>query len=223
MTARKKARVGHKVARKSTLVLPTEPQAAATLASTLPDTYPRPCVYIFGDGGCTLAKDPVTGKTQSTGPGGWGTLILLLEPDEEPLAVMLRGGDPDTTNNRMEMSAVIRGLDVINDLEDLLTGDVPVHVVSDSQYVVKGITEWLGGWLRRGWEDVKNVEYWKQLLIARGELDVIFHHCRGHRDPNHFPAKSWDRFTALGNEYVDLLATMGRDDMLAGKRRQTTA
>lgn len=192
-----------------------EDTLAAALMAARPIGKTDAALYIFGDGGCLYLKDPETKKTLRSGAGGWGTVILLVERDEPPLVVLLSGAAEDTTNNRMELYALIRGLTAVSDLAELADDPIPVHAVSDSQYAVKGMTEWLGGWLRRDWEGVKNVTYWKLLIAARGSLKVTWHHCRGHRDPSHFPTRSWDRFTALGNDAADRLATQARDAMLA--------
>lgn len=209
-SALRRAGVSRKAVPRSTAPLDAD-ELAVMLAAALPEDRPAPALYLFGDGGCQYLRDPSTGKKRKTGPGGWGAVLLLIEPQEEPLALFLSGADKDTTNNRMELYALIRGLTAVNDLPELVAGEVPVHAITDSQYAVKGITEWLAGWLKRKWDGVKNVTYWKLLLVARGDLPVTWHHCRGHRDPSVFPAKSWDRFTALGNDAADRLATQARD------------
>ena len=91
---------------------------------------------------------------------------------------ILTGGAPDTTNNRMEMSAVIEGLASI-------TTTSRVDLYSDSEYVVKGLTEWMAGWKKRGWrksdrKPVLNVELWKRLDELSSQHDLHCHWVRGH-------------------------------------------
>ena len=124
---------------------------------------PEERVDLFTDGACK----------GNPGPGGWG--VLLRTPDGER---ELFGGEPGTTNNRMELTAVIKGLGA-------LPGRSRVRVFTDSQYVQKGISEWIHDWKRRGWRTaakspVKNVDLWKALdEIARGH-EVEWHWVRGH-------------------------------------------
>ena len=97
------------------------------------------CVEMFTDGACK----------GNPGPGGWGALLVYQGVEKE-----LWGGEPDTTNNRMELMAAIRGLEE-------LKRPCEVLLVTDSQYVMKGITEWMVNWKKRGWktaakEPVKN-------------------------------------------------------------------
>jgi ribonuclease HI len=110
------------------------------------------------------------------GPGGWG--VLLLTPTGEQV---LSGYQPDTTNNRMELTAAIR-------LLQYLSPDVAVTIFADSQYVVKGSTEWLAGWKRNGWRNaqkktIENLDLWQELdgLIAqRGKDTLTWQWVRGH-------------------------------------------
>ena len=91
------------------------------------------------------------------------------------------GGESPTTNNRMELAAVIQGLEA-------LERRTSVRVVTDSEYVAKGMTEWVAGWIRNGWmrgsgrrkEPVKNVELWQSLVAACERHDVVFETVRGH-------------------------------------------
>jgi ribonuclease HI len=104
-------------------------------------------VEIWTDGSCLVNPN---------GPGGWAAIVVAGGTTEE-----LVGGDPSTTNNRMELTAVLRGL------EHAPEGST-VTVISDSQYVVKGLTTWRHGWRRKGWrkrdgEAVLNVDLWKAL------------------------------------------------------------
>lgn len=120
-------------------------------------------VEIYTDGACK----------GNPGPGGWGVLLRWGEHEKE-----LFGGEPATTNNRMELTAVIRGLSA-------LERDVPVAIHTDSQYVQKGITEWLPAWKKRGWKTadrkpVKNVDLWCELDALVGRHRVEWHWVRGH-------------------------------------------
>ena len=107
------------------------------------------------------------------GPGGWAALLRYGATERE-----LVGGEPDTTNNRMELMAAIAGL------EALKAGcEVVLH--TDSQYVKKGIGEWLPNWIRRGWKTadrkpVKNVDLWHRLEAATAPHRVRWHWVRGH-------------------------------------------
>lgn len=109
------------------------------------------------------------------GPGGWAAVIVSSSGEER----VLSGGERETTNNRMELTAAIRALEAI-------PGGTPATVFCDSQYVVKGITEWLPRWIRRGWRTtsrrpVKNADLWRRLADARAERPAVrFTWVRGH-------------------------------------------
>jgi len=112
-------------------------------------------VEIFTDGACK----------GNPGPGGWGALMRSGGHEKE-----LYGGDPHTTNNRMEMTAAIEALRALNQ-------PCRVTLTTDSEYLRKGITEWLAGWKRRGWktasrQPVKNADLWQTLdqLVAKHEI-----------------------------------------------------
>lgn len=120
-------------------------------------------VDIYTDGACL----------GNPGPGGWGALLRHGSHEKE-----LAGGEPDTTNNRMELLAAIRALEALRE---------PCRVVlhTDSQYVQKGISEWIGGWQRRGWKTadgkpVKNDDLWRALLVAQKPHTVDWRWVRGH-------------------------------------------
>jgi ribonuclease HI len=121
-------------------------------------------VDIFSDGACS----------GNPGPGGWGALLRFGTTEKE-----LSGGEPMTTNNRMELMATIEGLNA-------LTRPCRVRVTTDSQYVQKGITEWIHGWKRKGWKTadkkpVKNADLWQALDAAQSRhLEVKWHWVRGH-------------------------------------------
>ena len=120
-------------------------------------------VQIYADGACK----------GNPGKGGWGALLRAGGSEKE-----LFGGEPQTTNNRMELTAVIRAL-------ESLEGPSEVEVYTDSQYVQKGISEWLPSWKRRGWrtadkKPVKNVDLWQELERAAGRHRVTWHWVKGH-------------------------------------------
>ena len=109
------------------------------------------------------------------GPGGWAA-VFLTDTGEERI---LSGGAPSTTNNRMELMAAIRAVEAAPD-------GAAATVFCDSQYVVKGITEWLPSWIRRGWQTagrrpVKNADLWRRLADARARRPAVrFQWVRGH-------------------------------------------
>ena len=120
-------------------------------------------VELYTDGACS----------GNPGPGGWGAILRCKGVEKE-----LCGGEPNTTNNRMEMMAVIQGLKA-------LTRACEVDVYTDSQYVQKGITEWIRGWKARGWKTadkkpVKNEDLWKILDEAASFHKVKWNWVRGH-------------------------------------------
>lgn len=120
-------------------------------------------VRIFTDGACR----------GNPGPGGWGALLQWKEAERE-----LTGGEPMTTNNRMELMAAIAAL------ESLKRG-VAAEIYTDSRYVKNGITEWIGNWKRRGWmnadrKPVKNQDLWRRLDDALKPHAVTWHWVKGH-------------------------------------------
>jgi ribonuclease HI len=120
-------------------------------------------VELFADGACL----------GNPGPGGWAALLRFKDTDKE-----ISGGELLTTNNRMELMAVIAGL-------KSLTRPCRVTVTTDSQYVQKGITEWIHSWKKRGWrtadkKPVKNVDLWQILDEARSTHQVSWHWVKGH-------------------------------------------
>jgi len=120
-------------------------------------------VRIYTDGACK----------GNPGPGGWGALLRSGGHERE-----LFGGEPHTTNNRMELTAVIRALAA-------LRAPSRVEVFTDSEYVKKGVTDWLQAWKRRGWKTadrrpVKNIDLWRQLDELAGRHEVAWHWVRGH-------------------------------------------
>ncbi len=120
-------------------------------------------VTIYTDGGCK----------GNPGPGGWGALLVYKGRERE-----IWGGEPHTTNNRMELMAAIVALET-------LKRPCRVELYTDSQYLRNGITEWIGGWKARGWktsqnQPVKNADLWQRLDEARRRHDVSWHWVRGH-------------------------------------------
>jgi len=120
-------------------------------------------VRIYSDGACK----------GNPGPGGWGALLQCNGRERE-----LFGGEPNTTNNRMEMLAVIRAL-------ESLKRACTVEVYTDSQYVQKGISEWIVNWKRRDWKTadrkpVKNADLWRRLDEAAARHKVVWRWVKGH-------------------------------------------
>jgi ribonuclease HI len=141
-------------------------------------------VEIYTDGACK----------GNPGPGGWGTILRFRGKEKE-----LFGGEPNTTNNRMEMTAVIQGLTA-------LTRPCTVVIYTDSQYVQKGISEWIHGWKKRDWktankEPVKNADLWQQLDALAARHQVTWRWVKGHAGHPE-------------NERADELANLGVDSIL---------
>ena len=125
-------------------------------------------IEIYTDGGCS----------GNPGPGGWAFVLTAGETQ-----IRKSGGDPDTTNNRMELSAVINALKEVRTNEEWAAG--PVIVVTDSQYVKNGITTWITNWVKNGWKTaakkpVKNKEYWVALKEQTDALHVEWRWVKGH-------------------------------------------
>jgi ribonuclease HI len=138
-------------------------------------------VDIYSDGACS----------GNPGPGGWGVLLRFQDAERE-----LFGGEPQTTNNRMELLAVINGLAALN-------RTCAVRVYTDSQYVRQGITQWIHNWKRNGWKTsarapVKNADLWRRLDELSGRHRVAWHWVKGHAGHPE-------------NERADELARRGRD------------
>ncbi|UTW45649.1 ribonuclease HI [bacterium SCSIO 12696] len=140
-------------------------------------------VEIFTDGACR----------GNPGPGGWGVLLRYGDVEKQ-----LHGGEPDTTNNRMELMAAIRGLEA-------LSRSCDVVLTTDSQYVRQGITSWLEGWKRKGWktaskQPVKNQDLWQLLDKQANRHNVDWRWVKGHSGHRE-------------NEIADQLANRGIDEL----------
>ena len=123
----------------------------------------RPQITLFTDGACS----------GNPGPGGWGVLMISGDHRKE-----LCGGEEETTNNRMELTAAIMGLEA-------LKGPSDIELFTDSTYVRDGINKWIVGWKRNGWKTaakkpVKNQDLWKRLDEAADRHEVNWHWVRGH-------------------------------------------
>ena len=150
---------------------------------TKPTTKPMPEVVIYTDGGCR----------GNPGPGGWGALLQSGGHYKE-----LSGAEPATTNNKMEITAAIEALNALNNASR-------VTLYTDSQYLRRGILEWLPVWKRRGWrtsarKPVKNQELWQALEAAAARHEVDWQWVKGHAG-------------TPGNERADRLANIAIDGL----------
>lgn len=144
-------------------------------------------VEIYTDGACS----------GNPGPGGWGALLRFGETERE-----LSGSERDTTNNRMEMMAVIAALEA-------LKHPCRVNLFTDSKYVMDGATQWLAGWKKRGWknagrEPVKNTPLWQRLDEAMKPHEMHWHWVKGHSG---HPEN--ERVDALARAEIDKLREQG--------------
>ncbi|MED5239859.1 MAG: ribonuclease HI [Pseudomonadota bacterium] len=140
-------------------------------------------VAIFTDGACR----------GNPGPGGWGVVLRYGDKEKE-----MHGGEPETTNNRMELMAAIAGLEALRQ---------PCHVTltTDSRYVMDGVTQWMPNWKKRGWktaskQPVKNVDLWQRLDAATAPHEIQWQWVKGHSGHPE-------------NERADALANKGIDEM----------
>ncbi len=120
-------------------------------------------IDLFTDGACR----------GNPGPGGWGVLLRWRDHEKE-----LKGGERDTTNNRMEMMAAIKGLESVK-------RPARIRIYTDSTYLRDGITKWIHGWKKRGWKTadkkpVKNIDLWQRLEAALEPHQVDWHWVKGH-------------------------------------------
>ena len=144
-------------------------------------------IEIYTDGACR----------GNPGPGGWGALMRSGKHEKE-----LWGGEAHTTNNRMEMTAVIESLKALKQPSEVV-------LTTDSQYVRKGITEWIAGWKRKNWQTaarkpVKNVDLWQQIDALASQHTVEWRWVKGHSGH-------------AENERVDDLANRGIDELKLSK------
>jgi len=140
-------------------------------------------VEIYTDGACS----------GNPGPGGWGVLMIWRDDEKE-----LFGGEPKTTNNRMELMAAIQALESLN-------RQISVTLYTDSKYVLDGITKWIKGWKKNGWrtaakKPVKNDDLWRRLDEALAGHEVDWQWVKGHSGHP-------------GNEHADELANRGIDEL----------
>lgn len=127
-----------------------------------------PELFAYTDGACS----------GNPGPGGWGALLLAKDGETVVKERELKGGEADTTNNRMELMAAIRALEALGRPSE-------ITVVTDSAYVKNGVTGWIHGWKRNGWKTaarkpVKNVELWQRLDEAQARHRVTWKWIKGH-------------------------------------------
>jgi ribonuclease HI len=144
----------------------------------------KPVVVIHTDGACS----------GNPGPGGWGAVLVSGSHRKE-----ICGGEPLTTNNRMELTAAISAFEA-------LKGPSRVELHTDSEYVRNGISSWIEGWKRRGWttadkKPVKNIELWQRLDAAQARHEITWHWLKGHAGH-------------VENEQADALARQGMQPFL---------
>ena len=150
----------------------------------------KPKVIIHTDGACS----------GNPGPGGWGVILQSGEHRKE-----LSGGEPMTTNNRMELTAAIKALEA-------LKGSSEVELYTDSNYLRGGITGWIKGWKKNGWrtadrKPVKNAELWEELDKATSRHDISWHWVKGHHGHDE-------------NERADELARQGMAPFMPERRKK---
>ena len=140
-------------------------------------------IEIYTDGACR----------GNPGPGGWGALLIFRKHEKT-----MQGGEPETTNNRMELTAAIEALNAVK-------GPSSIILYTDSKYVIDGINEYLPNWKKRGWKTaakkpVKNKDLWQALDEATQRHDIDWRWVKGHSNNP-------------GNEKADELANLGIDDL----------
>ena len=149
-----------------------------------PESQKTPAVEIYTDGACS----------GNPGPGGWGAYLIYGDKNKK-----ISGFEKSTTNNRMEISAVIEAL------RNLKT-PCKINLYTDSKYVMQGITEWIKNWQRNNWKNssnkpVKNTDLWQILLAETARHDITWHWVKGHSDN-------------VGNNIADELATSAIEKQL---------
>lgn len=142
-------------------------------------------IELFTDGACK----------GNPGIGGWGALLRFGETEKR-----LHGGEKETTNNRMELMAVIQGLEALKE-------PCQVRITTDSKYVLQGMTEWLANWKRRNWQTaakkpVLNADLWRRLDSVAASHELDWHWVKGHSGHRE-------------NEIADQLANLGIDELRA--------
>ena len=152
----------------------------------------KKAVTIYTDGACS----------GNPGPGGWGALLCYQASEKE-----LYGSEPGTTNNRMELMAAIQALESLKE-------PVAADIYTDSEYVRKGLNEWLPKWLKNGWrtasrQPVKNQDLWERLVQASKRHELRWHWVKGHSGHP-------------GNERADALARRGARAALPGSAETVT-
>ncbi len=125
-------------------------------------------LYAYTDGACS----------GNPGPGGWGVLLQAKSGDKVVKQRDLSGGEPDTTNNRMELLAAINALEALERAS-------AITIITDSAYVKNGVTSWIHGWKRNGWrtankKPVKNADLWQRIDDAQARHDVTWEWVKGH-------------------------------------------
>ncbi|EAR08411.1 ribonuclease HI [Reinekea blandensis] len=141
-------------------------------------------VTLYTDGGCR----------GNPGPGGWGAVLIYGDHEKK-----LKGSEPETTNNRMELLAAIEGLEALKQA-------VTVDLYTDSKYVQQGITQWIHNWKKNGWKTagkkpVKNQDLWQRLDSLMSKHEVNWHWVKGHAGHKY-------------NEIADELANQAMDEMV---------
>ncbi len=138
-------------------------------------------LIIYTDGACK----------GNPGIGGWGAILMYGDKVKE-----IYGYAPETTNNRMELSAVIEALKVIK-------RSCPITIFTDSQYVKRGITEWIDGWIKKNWKNVKNVDLWQELYPLSKQYDIDWQWVRGHNG---------DKYNERADELANLAITLAQQN-----------
>ncbi len=133
-------------------------------------------LIIYTDGACK----------GNPGVGGWGAIMLFGDKIKE-----INGYAPNTTNNRMELTAVIEALKVIKRQCEII-------IYTDSQYVQRGMTEWLNGWIKKNWKNVKNPDLWQELVNVAAQYSIEWRWVRGHNG---------DKYNERADELANLAIT----------------
>ena len=184
----KKLKNKHVIQFKSAIALYNTPFTCFNLTLTRSDlVYMAQTITLYVDGACR----------GNPGLGGWGAYVIT-ETEEHKLY----GGVPDTTNNRMELSAAIEGI-------KFCPSDAKLIIWTDSNYVKQGITEWIHGWKKKNWKDVKNPDLWKLLDATCQGREIEWNWIKGHAGHP-------------GNEMADQLANLGADQTLANMKNPSS-